>query len=138
MLSNFYEASIYEKSFSLSLLFTAPWGYICETFRFTFSGSIPSHFPLLFKIFHKNHCWEIIIQVLLIFSAIHFFIDGLHCYVPWIWRGLSWGLFPMKLRRLMLRCLVPQMRKMIGSATASFEWEDWWKNLSYVPLWWMI
>ena len=143
MLSNFYESSSHRKSISLSLFFFfffPTWGYMYETFHFILSGSIPSHFPLLFKIFRKkkNIAEKLSFRCGSFFLLYIFFNRWVALYVPWIWRGFSSGLFPVKLRRVMLRCLVPQMRKMIGSVTASFEREDWWKNLSYVPLWWMI
>ena len=104
--------------------------YILWFHSFTFSPFCSRSFT---KIMLRNYHSGVVN-----FFCYTLFYRWIALYVPWIWRGLSSGLFPMKLRRLMLRCLVPQMKKMIRSATASFEREDWWKNLSYVPLWWMI
>lgn len=110
---------------------------MCETFHFIFSGSIPSHFPLLFKIFCEKHLWSSIIQLLIFVKCIVFY-RWIALYVPWIWGELSSGIFLMKLRSIMLRCLVPQRRKMMESFIG-FIWKDWKKkNLSYVFLWWMV
>ena len=105
--------------------------YIVWFHSFTFS-------PFVQDLSQKNIAEKLSFRCGSFFLLYIFFNRWVALYVPWIWRGFSSGLFPVKLRRVMLRCLVPQMRKMIGSVTASFEREDWWKNLSYVPLWWMI
>ena len=82
-------------------------------------------FPFCSRSFAKNIAEKLSFRCGSFFLLYIFFNRWIALYIPWIRRGFSSGLFPMKLRRVMLSCLVPQMRKMIGSVTASFEGEDW-------------
>lgn len=67
--------------------------------------------PFVQDLSTKSIAEKLSFRVLLIFFAIWFFIDGFHCMSSDLKR-LS-QVFPMKLRRITLKCLVPQMRKVI-------------------------